>query len=672
MAPLLALRNAIGVAIPLAVGAATGHSTIGLIGTLGALNVAFSDGTDPYLHRLRRMLGASLCCALAVFAGGLCGRNPTIAVPLVAACAFAAGMIVAVGPAATDIANVTLVTLIVFSSQAMTAPQAASSGLAALSGGLLQTLLSLAPRPFRPYGPERRVLADLFRELARSAGSRPSVTEAPPGTAESIAARTALTSLSGDHSIESERYLALLSQAERIRLALLTLSRLRVRIAREEETGQEVAAIDRNLEVAGSLLGSIGACLASGCAVPAVGSIDATGVRKDARRQLDALAGQLRAAAELAAHATPAGSTLFEQREAEQPWALRLAGAMAVLKANLHLQSPALRHAVRLSFCVAAGELLAHYVSWARPYWIPMTAAIVLRPDFTTTWSRGLLRVAGTLAGLGMATALFHMLTPSGAVEVMLIAVFAFLLRCFGPANYGIFAANLSALVVLMFAATGVDPGPVILARALNTFVGGALALAAYQLWPTWERTLVSEALAGMLDGYRTYLQVLREAYEHPERSFAAELDGARQAGRLARTHAEASVARLATEPGVKAERLAEVNALLANSHRLAHATMSLEAGLARSRAAPARDAFRPFAEHVDLTLYYLAAALRGADVKAADLPDLREDHNALTHSGDPRVERYALVNVEADRIANSLNTLAEMLLPRHESMSAN
>src|SRR5262249_37137706 len=89
--------------------------------------------------------------------------------------------------------------------------------------------------------------------------------------------------------------------------------------------------------------------------------------------------------------------------------------------------------------------------------------------------------------------------------------------------------------------------------------------------------------------------------------------------------------------------------------------------GLARSRAAPARDAFRTFAEHVDLTLYYLAAALRGAVVAGADLPDLREDHNALVHAGDPTVERYALVNVEADRIANTLNTLAELILPRHE-----
>jgi len=86
---------------------------------------------------------------------------------------------------------------------------------------------------------------------------------------------------------------------------------------------------------------------------------------------------------------------------------------------------------------------------------------------------------------------------------------------------------------------------------------------------------------------------------------------------------------------------------------------MSLEAGLVRSRPVPARDAFRTFANHVDVTLYYLAAALRGSAVTVADLPDLREDHHALEQSAGGQAERYALVNVEADRITNSLNTLA-------------
>ncbi|MBZ5624785.1 MAG: FUSC family protein [Acidobacteriia bacterium] len=681
--PWLALRNALGVALPLGIGVLVGHATSGLIGASGALNVAFSDGYDPYRHRLRRMLTASLFCALAVFAGGVCGRHQALTVLLTGTCGFAAGMMVALGTEATDIANVSLVTLIVYSAQAMTARQAALSALAALGGALLQTTLALALWPFRRYEPERRALADLYLELARAAPAGPRVTEAPPASAQMTQAQTTLAALGGVHSIEAERYRALLSQAERIRLALLTLARLRIRIGREDGAAPEAAALERCLEIAGRVLTSAGDSLRARELAPAhfhPGDFEElralaeslrrrnptpalSGMLRDARWQLDAVAGQLRSAMELASHATPAGSTQFEQREAAKPWSLRIGSALAVLRANLHLDSAVFRHAIRLAVSLTFGECVAQRVGWQRPYWLPMTIAIVLRPDFTTTFSRGVLRIVGTLIGLGLSTALFYVLPAARAVEVALIALFAFLLRCFGPANYGIFAINLTALVVLMFAATGIAPGPVIVARGLNTLVGGAIALLAYQLWPTWERTQAPEALARMLEGYRMYLQAVRDAYLHPDAPLATELDRTRQAARLARSNAEASAARLAAEPGVSTGRVSKLDRMLANSNRFIHAVMSLEAGLVRSRPVPARDEFRAFSNHVDVTLYYLAAALRGASIAPADLPDLREDHRALLHSGDPQVDRYALVNVEADRMTNSLNTLAGEIL---------
>ena len=102
---------------------------------------------------------------------------------------------------------------------------------------------------------------------------------------------------------------------------------------------------------------------------------------------------------------------------------------------------------------------------------------------------------------------------------------------------------------------------------------------------------------------------------------------------------------------------------ILASSHRLVHGMMALEAGLLSSYPAPARADFRRFADHVELTLYYLAAALYGSPIHAEALPDLREDHNALVHSGDALNDRYALVKVETDRITNSLNTLSGEIL---------
>ncbi|MBC7927879.1 MAG: hypothetical protein H7039_19715, partial [Bryobacteraceae bacterium] len=83
------------------------------------------------------------------------------------------------------------------------------------------------------------------------------------------------------------------------------------------------------------------------------------------------------------------------------------------------------------------------------------------------------------------------------------------------------------------------------------------------------------------------------------------------------------------------------------------------EAALTRSDIVPARPAFRRFGNDVEITLHSLSSALRGSVLHPSDLPDLREDHHQLLESGDNLTERYALVNIESDRITNSLDTLA-------------
>jgi len=213
---------------------------------------------------------------------------------------------------------------------------------------------------------------------------------------------------------------------------------------------------------------------------------------------------------------------------------------------------------------------------------------------------------------------------------------------------------------VMLLGLSGVSAKDAIAARALNTIAGGALALAAYWLWPTWERSRVNENVARLLDTYRDYFRIIAEAYLKPDAP-PHELDRARQAGRLARSNLEASVGRLSAEP--HPAKLPALNDILATSQRLAHALMALEAGLYQSQFAPPRDAFRTFSHDVERTLYFLAALLRGSAIYAGDLPDLREDHHALLRSGDSQAQRYALVNIETDRVTNSLNTLREQIV---------
>ena len=99
---------------------------------------------------------------------------------------------------------------------------------------------------------------------------------------------------------------------------------------------------------------------------------------------------------------------------------------------------------------------------------------------------------------------------------------------------------------------------------------------------------------------------------------------------------------------------------MLASSHRFAHAIMALEAGLPLRPSVPARNEFRTFSADVEKTVSLLEEILAGEKVAERKFPNLREDYNRLIAAGDPDTQRYALVNIEADRITNSLNTLRE------------
>lgn len=687
IAPWPALRNSVGMVLPLIAGVFVGNIGAGLIVGTGALNVSFSDADDSYRERGRRMLASSAMVAIAVFAGAVSARNVAPAVALATAWAFAAGMLVSIGTNAANIGVISLVTLVVFSAQPMAPERAAYAGLLAFGGGLLQMFLALALWPVRRYAPERRVLGNLYSELSRAAESTIRRSEAPPASTEITEAQTALTGLAFDHGVTADRYRSLLTQAERIRLNVLILARIRRRIEREADGERNAEILDRFLSVCSTLLGLIGNSLettspqtgAQAVSDPdklqelekigehwrqiATSSASVAAMIPNAGFQMDALAGQLRSAADLASHATPAGSDAFEKRELRQPWTLRLSGGIATLRANLTLRSAACRHAVRLAACLAVGDTLGRCLDWRRSYWLPMTIAIVLKPDFTSTFSRGLLRLAGTFGGLAIATALFHALPLSTATQIALIGASFYVARCFGPANYGIFVTAVSALVVLLVALSGVAPKQVIAARALNTAAGGALALLAYWLWPTWERTQIQETLAFSLDAYRDYFRAVCQGYLDPSGSFERARDRTRQAGRLARSNLEAAVDRLAAEPGFSADASEELDSILASSHRVAHAVMALEADLSTREPVAARAAFRKFANDVERTLYFLGAELRGSKILPGDLPDLRESHRQLIKSGDSPAASYALVNVETDRLTNSLNTLREQTL---------
>ncbi|MDB5328657.1 MAG: hypothetical protein JWM57_4226, partial [Phycisphaerales bacterium] len=98
------------------------------------------------------------------------------------------------------------------------------------------------------------------------------------------------------------------------------------------------------------------------------------------------------------------------------------------------------RHALRVSVALGVGVLLHHFVALTHGYWVPMTAAILLKPEFHETAIRGIARLSGTLVGAAVATLIASFLHP-GPLALglcLLLAIWA----CFAlqRVNYALYA----------------------------------------------------------------------------------------------------------------------------------------------------------------------------------------------------------------------------------------
>jgi uncharacterized membrane protein YccC len=689
----IALRNTVGVVLPLAAGAATGHPVVGLTTAIGALNVAFSDGSDAYRTRAGRMLVATALSGLSVFVAAATAKVGLLAVLLAALWSFAVGMLVLFGNTPAQLGVTTLILLIVFGAEPMTPRDALATGALVCAGGLLQTVIAVSAWPARGFAPERRALARACRALAAWARAPANTDTGFPGSKEVTAANDVLTATSADHGPVAEALVSVLNQIERMRLAFIALGDIAARLDSGESGGEAGNPIREVLRVAGDGLILIAGTLSDEPTprdVPPLldrfdlaihflrasageAGADTRWLLEGAIARAYTLRAELRAALEMSARAADGAARESFHVDLELPASLRPYGVWRRFRANLTPRSAAFRHAARLVACIMLAKALAVVLAMPHAYWIPMTAAIILKPDFTATFARGMARLAGTLAGLVAMSLLLHVVPEHAPYYIALIAALTFALRGVGRSNYAVLVFAVTGLIVVLLALVGEPALASMKARGVATLVGGALALAAYAIWPTWERSQTPLVLAEMLDTYRSYFDAVMDGLTTPGGVSDSRLAAARSQARLARSNADASSDRLFAEPrGTRSER-SRATRLLATSRRFTRAALTMEAGLhARGDGPPWPRELETFGRDVDVTLAALAGALRGQRAALESLPDLREDQEAIRVALEESAERVAensspstavkLMLDQTETIANSVNTMVSLL----------
>jgi uncharacterized membrane protein YccC len=660
------VRNTAAVIAPLAAGIASGRVGIGLWISVGAIVTMYSDQPGPYRQRLTRLLAVSVAGAAAAFIGMALGAQLPALLLVTMLIGFAGGLLVVLGDAAGRVGMAAMILLVITAAHPA-APWAALQSAALIAcGGLLLTLFSVAAWPLQRYGPEREVLGAVYRGLAALARQRSVEAGAAPAlSADMVGLQHTLLGPHRARGAVMDYFGVLLQLAERIRLELTALT--------SSDSGANIAGVVQGEgatlldDIGNAVTGDTGAGQAMSHALDSLRAAESGLSAKNgpsaqdaaadvaSTRHFHALCGQLAAAARNAARASTAGALLAEQEDLQLPHAVRPQSRSSILMASLTPQSAAFRHALRTAVCIGAALWVGRLLALSHGYWIPMTVAIVLRADYGATLSFGLLRVAGTVMGLLLTTALLHFLPADPWLRLAVMAILCAAFRYFGTVHYGIAVTALTGMVVLLLAFAGEPAAPTMISRLVATVVGSAMALAAYGLWPTREREQIRTSLALLLRAYAAYLASLGAPADRDQ-----ERREARNGARVARANAEAAVTRLLAEPATSAAPAALAQSLLTNSNRLARTTMTLDAVHSTAATGPVWEPVAALLAEGAAALEQVAAAVERTDHAQAIPPRLRATQRELARKlgaeGDGAIG--AELATLSDRLVDNINTL--------------
>ncbi|MFB7750211.1 FUSC family protein [Streptomyces sp. NPDC056121] len=555
--PLLALRTAAGVAIVIGPALWLISPSYAASAALGAYSAGGATFQRTWRPRKVIALSAGAGLALSTFVGYLAAGRLVTFLPLLAVWGFVAGMAWAVGSTAGIVAATTVGSMLVTVTLPTSVGRALEhAGVIAL-GGVVQAMLILL-FPIRRWGAHRDALADALAAVAdyarrlRHDPTAPFDPE-PLMTARDAAAVTPSQARTRPPVLHGPRGLA-----ERIRPVVAVLADPDVG-APAEGPGRDRAR--ELLDAAADVLDVAARSIRRGIPVE-VPPRSAAVLRVDqehevlegpARQAAERLVELLGEALEIAGSGGgtrptqpgPAGSQFLVR-----PTMFRLVPVVVrAVRRELRMDSPVFRHAVRLAAVATLGYLIAAQLPLGHGYWAPIASVMVMRPDFHRTYARAVARLAGTLAGVALATGMVRALGPDAHVFGALTVVSAGLSYTLSRTGYAYSQCFTAAYVVFLLGMGGQAWEQTVPERVVLTLLGGALAMLAYVVFPAWETPRLAGRLADWLAANGRYAAAVLRSYADPTREHRADMRRALLASREARAAWQEAYDRARQEP---------------------------------------------------------------------------------------------------------------------------
>jgi uncharacterized membrane protein YccC len=523
-------RAALAICVPLAVALALGKGTIGVLPAMGGLLGTVADTGGPYLSRVRRVGSAAvLGGAVGLVIGSVTHGHGWLALVALVVVAGGSGVVSAVG----DIGSITGLQLLVYTALGagpVGAQRPVWHTAAGFLAGVIWALILIVPGwLLSPHGKEQRDVAAVYVALAQELDA--------VGSSGFTSRRQALTG------------------------ALNT--------AYDELLTARSTAIGRN----GRIAGLVAVLNASHLMAEAATALGVAGTRPPPLiiDTVDRLAGSIRdgtlppmipppwdeSPAMLTLRDAMAGAARALSRDwspEQHPrtglrgglrsglhgrWQAGVSGVSGVSGLGMGQRIRELRglaerlveefgggtlsriFTLRLMLCMGVAGLVSEVLPLQRSYWVPLTVAIVLKPDYGSVFARALQRGIGTIVG-AVAGAVLLVLVH-GSWLLIPFAVLAALLPYGRSRNYGLLSTFLTPLVVVLIDLLAPAGWQLAEDRLVDTLIGCAIALlVGFAPWPmSWYAHLPRQFARTTLDVCEYMQEALRAPDADPGTSSA-------------------------------------------------------------------------------------------------------------------------------------------------------
>ncbi|WP_029296554.1 FUSC family protein [Chryseobacterium hispalense] len=249
-----------------------------------------------------------------------------------------------------------------------------------------------------------------------------------------------------------------------------------------------------------------------------------------------------------------------------------------VLKNNISFSSSHFRHALRITIALLIGYLfsLFQFLGIGHTYWILITIVAILKPAYSITKKRNLLRLYGTIAGAVIAYAILHYIQVN---ELLFTILLLSMIMCFSFLKGNYFWAVLFMTIYVFLSFNFLSPGNVNIIfrdRIVDTIVAAVItSLVAYVVLPVWEHTQNLDLMKKSADCNLIYFQSVISKFL--EEDFDIEdYKVKRKNAIISLANLSDNFQRMISEPKNQQKKLEVVHQFVATSHLITAYTASL------------------------------------------------------------------------------------------------